>query len=472
MNQQISQQAHRTQLLASGLTGDDLKNWLDAVQHATSSQPQGLAADAKRVGDLLREGRTFFTRMPAKSERNPAERETGESLIHFISNLCRDFCRVHRVAMYEQLTDNYTQFLRLDDLAWKAAELWPGIVPSHEELELESQHFQKDKDGLELNQGIFISQLLCEEKSGIHLLHAMLRPQPESQELLPQFIKDGRIELEHATVEVNDGAATIYLTNTRFLNAEDDLTTRDHETAIDLVLMHPGVSIGVLRGEQVEHPRYKGRRVFSSGINLTKIYQGKMPFLMYLLRDFGLVNKLYYGLAGDTWNEDEPNNSLEKPWIGVIETFAIGGGCQLLLTMDYVLAESGSYFNLPARKEGIVPGAANLRLARFLGESVAREAIMFDRTFYVDNPESAGLVNRVVPRDKIDAALQEVVDNALGSGVVSAAGNRKVLRIGQENLEMYRRYMANYAEIQAFCHLSSQLVENLEKHWNAKQRKL
>ena len=40
-----------------------------------------------------------------------------------------------------------------------------------------------------------------------------------------------------------------------------------------------------------------------------------------------------------------------------VEAFAIGGGCQLLLVMDHTLAEDGSFFNLPARKEGIVPGA-------------------------------------------------------------------------------------------------------------------
>ena len=43
-------------------------------------------------------------------------------------------------------------------------------------------------------------------------------------------------------------------------------------------------------------------------------------------------------------------NMAEKPWIAAVETFAIGGGCQLLLAMDHVLAERSSYFNLPARK--------------------------------------------------------------------------------------------------------------------------
>ncbi len=450
-------------------------DWLDAVgahRPAGHSDLQTLAEDADCTGGLIRRGWELCARLPRKSERDPAQRAAGEALVDTVTDLCRDFCRVHRRTLYAQLTGNHSRFVRVEELVAEAARRWPGILPSQSGLDEESRLYQKDKDGLELCQGIFVSQILGDRQAGLHLLHAMLRPKAQSRELLARLVRDGRSRLDHATVEVTAGAATVYLSNTRYLNAEDELTTRDQETAIDLVLLHPAVHVGILRGEQVEHPRYKGSRVFSSGINLTKIYQGKLPFLMYLTRDFGMVNKLYYGLAGDSWNEDEAGNSLEKPWIAVIENFAIGGGCQLLLTMDYVLAESGSYFNLPARKEGIIPGAANLRLARYLGERLAKEAILFDKTFYADSPEAAGLISRVVPRAEIDQALQEAVGKILDSGMVSAGGNRKMLRTGRENLEVFRRYMANYAELQAFCHLSRQLGENLEKYWNAKERKL
>ena len=57
--------------------------------------------------------------------------------------------------------------------------------------------------------------------------------------------------------------------------------------------MHPGLRMGVLRGEPVEHPKYQGRRIFSAGINLTRIYQGKQSYLFYLTRDMGLLNKMY-----------------------------------------------------------------------------------------------------------------------------------------------------------------------------------
>ena len=59
----------------------------------------------------------------------------------------------------------------------------------------------------------------------------------------------------------------------------------------------------------------------------------------------------------------------EKPWVAGVDSFAIGGGCQYVLAMDYVVAASDAY--MPARKEGIIPGAAN-RLPRFVGARMAR----------------------------------------------------------------------------------------------------
>ena len=60
---------------------------------------------------------------------------------------------------------------------------------------------------------------------------------------------------------------------------------------------------------------------------------------------------------------EEPERTLEKLWVAVVDKFAIGGGCQLLLVVDYVIAETGSYFNLPARKEGFLPGTCEYAAA-------------------------------------------------------------------------------------------------------------
>ncbi|MCZ6628456.1 MAG: enoyl-CoA hydratase/isomerase family protein, partial [SAR324 cluster bacterium] len=100
------------------------------------------------------------------------------------------------------------------------------------------------------------------------------------------------------------------------------------------------------------------------------------------------------------------------------------------------------------------------------------QAIMFDRTFYVEEPEARTLINEVHPPEALDAAVESVVSNAIGSGMVSAGGNRKAIRVETEPLEKFREYMATYAREQAFCHFSEQLTRNLEEYWHAKQRSL
>jgi thioesterase DpgC len=55
--------------------------------------------------------------------------------------------------------------------------------------------------------------------------------------------------------------------------------------------------------------------------------------------------------------------------------------------------------------------------------------------------------------------------------VISAAGNRRAIRIAQEPLDTFRRYMSVYAREQAHCHFSPALIRNLERHWDAARRR-
>ena len=255
------------------------------------------------------------------------------------------------------------------------------------------------------------------------------------------------------------------------LNALDETTLAPLETAIDLAILDQGTEIAVLRGGRVDHPKYAGRRICSAGINLTHLYQGKIPFLFYFQHVMGYENKIFRGLARtDASPDDVAGSTLEKPWIAAVDTFAIGGGCQHLLVMDYVLAEAGAYLTLPARKEGIIPGMANLRLPRFVGDRLAREAIMYGRRFDCDSAEGRLICDEIAPADRMDTALADVVERLTSSGIVSAVGNRRQFRIGQEPLELFRRYLALYAKEQAYCHFSPGLIANLERYWNAQSR--
>jgi thioesterase DpgC len=136
--------------------------------------------------------------------------------------------------------------------------------------------------------------------------------------------------------------------------------------------------------------------------------------------------------------------------------------------MDHVIAVKGARLYLPARKEGIIPGASNLRLPRFVGDRIARQAILAERRIECDSTEGRMICDEVVKAEEMDDAIASIVERLTSSGVVSAAANRRAFRAGEEPLDSFRRYMAIYAREQADCHFSPALISNLEKNW--KQR--
>ena len=475
MNDTPSLESHKQRLLAAGFAGGDVANWLEDLERRRlpeAANPKRLDADARVTAELIRRGWDMLEKLPLRSKRSRNEKAAGQSVVKLATELCRDFARSRREPIYAALTADYSERVRVDDLIYRAAERWPGLAPTRTEITREMERNQADKDGLEIFQGCLIGQLMTAQKIGLHMINSMLRPTPEALARTEEFKRRGVVDLGAARVEARGETGYVYLRHPKYLNAEDQETLGPQEVAVDLVLLHPDLKMGVLRGDLVDHPRYQGQRVFNAGLNLTKVYYGKLPYLFYIVRDMGLVNKLYRGHALTDFDAEQPEDTLEKPWMAVVEAFAIGGGCQLLLVMDYVIAETGSYFNLPARKEGIIPGCANLRLPRFVGERQARAGIMFDKKFSVDGPEAAMMVNEVVPREAMEQAIERIVATAVGSGMVSAGGNRKAIRVQTEPLEAFRNYMAVYAYEQALCHLSDQLIANLEYHWNAKQRRL
>jgi len=382
------------------------------------------------------------------------------------------FLRRHARTLYDKLTDSQRKFVRIERLAYEAATLVPGLVPTKAEVDAESEKRQADKDGVEIDQGILFNQFLADPECGRHLVHAMLLPREESADALAKFRRDGKLDLGTAKVERQGKAAVLLLSNKRFLNAEDNFTQTATEIGADVCILDPDSQVAVLRGDVVPEGKYAGRRVFNAGINLTHIYYGKIPFLWFLIRDMGFVNKMFRGLARPDVPPDEVSgDSIEKLWIAAIETFAIGGGCQILLATDFNIAASDSYMTLPARKEGIIPAMANLRMARFTGDRIARQAIMYERRIDCDSDTGRLVCDEVVPPDEMDATIERVIEHLTTSGSVGAIGNRRALRLAAEPFDLFRQYAALYAREQALCHFSPALISNLEKFWNAQSRK-
>jgi enoyl-CoA hydratase/carnithine racemase len=428
--------------------------------------------DARATTAHLVAGERLVARLPPRPQRSDREQAAAEAILTALHDARDRFLRTHAERVYAALTADLSTAMRAEDLVDAAARRFPGLTPTPAQVAAEREHPQGDKDGAEIAQGLFLSHVLASPRAGAHLVWAMLRPTQEALARLGEFRAAGELDLGAAHVRREGRAGVLELRNPRHLNAEDDSTIPATEVAVDLILLDDEIEVGVMRGGVLDHPRYAGRRIFGSGINLTNLYQGRIAFLFFLVRDLGYVNKIYRGLAGPEHRPGEPEDGTEKLWIAAAETYAIGGACQLLHVMDHVIAQRGCRLYLPARKEGIIPGASNLRLPRFVGERAARQAILSGREFEAGAPDAEPLVDEVVEAGEMDAAIAARVEALTSSGLVNAAANRRAMRVGQEPLDVFRAYMATYAREQAFCHFSPALIANLERHWHAHERRV
>lgn len=460
-------------LADAGLAAGEVEQWQMARPSFAASgkaSEVSLPADAETLRIYVERGRGLVERLPAKPARTPGEQAAARVVHEALRRARLEFLRSYAELVYAQLTDDYQRFLRADELAERAAARYPGLVPTLAAVLVERRHDQKDKDaGAELDQGIFFWKVLESPRAGSHLIHAMQRVKPESVQRLAAFRATGEADLGVAHVARRDKAGIVELRNLRYLNAEDNAAAAALETAVDLVLLHPELEVGVLRGGVVDHPKHAGRRIFQAGANLTHLYDGQMGLVeFFLTRELGYINKMYRGLAGPDWVEGEAETSHEKPWIAAVESFAIGGGCQITLVCDRVLCEEGAYFSLPARQEGFVPGCANLRFARLGGERLARQAILFSRVLTAGDPDAAALCDEVVPRGRMDEVIDRTIAEMTEGGAISVAAQRKAMRVGAESPDTFRQYMALYIREQATCLYSEGLVANLEKYWTAR----
>jgi len=465
--EQSSREGMSAALARAGLPRGAVAAWLEDEYTLTGDYRE----DVEQASQRWRIGADLLALLPPKQARSEEQAAAAAAVLELERASRRMFLDRHVETLYRGLTDNLSKFKRVDELVRDAATAVPGLVPDDIQLTRENALQQQYKDGFEIDQGLFLSRVLAEAACGMHLCHAMLLPRGEAAEISRHFRQRDKLEFEGATLERRGRAALVTMRNPRFLNAEDETTLDGFEMAVDVATIDPETDIAILRGDIVQHAKYRGQRLFSAGINLTHLYHGKISYIWYIKRDMGVVNKLFRGVAHPKISPDElTGRTTEKPWIGVVEGFAIGGGCQLLLALDYVLAANDAYMTLPARKEGIIPGAANLRLWRFTGDRIARQAILYGRRLDCDTPEGRLICDEIAPPEKVDAALDRAMDVFISSGVVSAAGNRRAIRIGQEPLDLFRRYMAVYAREQARCHFSPALIANLERNWNAKNR--
>ncbi|MBF6056046.1 enoyl-CoA hydratase/isomerase family protein [Streptomyces eurocidicus] len=367
----------------------------------------------------------------------------------------------HAGEVYDVLTDARTRHRGLADLALAAADRFPGLVPTAAELAAERALPQAAKEGLEIDQGVFFRALLSHPQAGPHLADAMMLPCRRALELRETFRTEGRVRLASVRLERHGTTAHLTVENAHCLNAEDERLIDDMETAVDLVLLDEATHVGVVRGGEVDHPRYAGRRVFSAGINLKELHAGRISLTGFLLRrELGYLTKIAHGLLVDPAPDAYPYRTAHKPWIAAVDSFAIGGGMQLLMVFDHVIAADDAYFSLPAADEGIVPGAGNFRLGRMTGARPARRVILGGHRIQAGDPDAHLVCDEVVPAHEIGARV-EAAAARLDNPAVTA--NRRMLALAEEPRDRFLAYLAEFAYVQATRLYAADVLEKVAR---------
>ena len=122
------------------------------------------------------------------------------------------------------------------------------------------------------------------------------------------------------------------------------------------------------------------------------------------MKDWGYMDVYKGEYVTRNW---ERMKSIRKPVIAAVAGYALGGGCELAMMCDIIIAADTAKFGQPEIKLGIIPGAGGTqRLPRAVGKAKAMDLVLSGRMMDAAEAERAGLVSRVVPADKlIDEAL-------------------------------------------------------------------
>jgi len=122
----------------------------------------------------------------------------------------------------------------------------------------------------------------------------------------------------------------------------------------------------------------------------------------------------------------ETIRSIRKPVIAAVSGFALGGGCELAMMCDFIIAADNAKFGQPEIKLGVIPGAGGTqRLPRAVGKSKAMDMVLTGRMMDAAEAERAGLVSRVVPYEKL-------ADEALAAAIVICGFSRLAVMAAKE----------------------------------------
>lgn len=127
----------------------------------------------------------------------------------------------------------------------------------------------------------------------------------------------------------------------------------------------------------------------------------------------------------------EALESLPQPTIAAVNGFALGGGFELTLCTDLVVATEGATFGLPEIKLGLLPGGGGTqRLARLVGERIAKEVVLTGRSLDAEEAEKLGLVTKRVPDQALMGETLKLAEHIAAQAPVAAREGKRVIHDG------------------------------------------
>ena len=190
--------------------------------------------------------------------------------------------------------------------------------------------------------------------------------------------------LENVLVETRGAVALITLNRPKALNALSAGLVRDLASALDASETNPEIRAIVLTGSE---------RAFAAGADIKEM--ADKTFAEVFLTDFFAEGAIRV-------------TACRKPIIAAVAGFALGGGCELAMMCDFIIAADTAKFGQPEITLGTIPGiGGSQRLARAVGKAKAMDMVLTGRQMDAAEAERAGLVSRIVPAASlIDEAVK------------------------------------------------------------------
>ncbi len=207
---------------------------------------------------------------------------------------------------------------------------------------------------------------------------------------------------ETLLVETKGAVGLIRLNRPEALNALNSTLVKELEQALNVFEADDAIGAVVLTGSE---------KAFAAGADIKEMQT--RDFMDVYLNDF--ITRHWTRVS-----------TTRKPVIAAVAGFALGGGCEMAMMCDFIIAAENAKFGQPEIKLGTIPGAGGTqRLTRFVGKSKAMDLCLTGRMMDAAEAERCGLVSRVVPVDKL-------LDEALKAAADIAALSRPVVMMAKE----------------------------------------